>query len=146
VTSLSAVARHFLFVRETDGPNRGAFVELFQRFTGNSPGDSWCCSFESWVEDVAYRGHAPTPRTASCAYKLSQATAKGYVVSTPEIDDLYFFIESGVAHHVGIVTGISPLTGIAANTSPDGLSTNGIGVFEHEIHAHEIVFVRLPSA
>ncbi len=146
MTSLSVLARHFLFVRETDGPNRGAWVEFFSRFTGNDAGSSWCCSFESFLEDVAYRGHPPTPRTGVCAYKLSQATAQGYVVSSPAVDDLFFFLENGVAHHCGIVSGVEPLLAIAGNTSPDGLSANGTGVFEHPIpDGPNTVFVRLPA-
>jgi hypothetical protein len=142
--SLTACARHFLFVRETE-PNHGAWVEFFQRFCNGMPGDSYCCDFVSFIEDVAYHGHAPTVRTGSCQHKLSDAEAKGYVVDDPAVDDLYFFVDRGVAHHVGIVTGLDPLTGLAANTSPDGLSTNGTGVFEHQIPIAECVLVRLPT-
>lgn len=146
--SLSAIARRLNFVRETDGPNRGAWVSCFQRFAGGAAGDSWCADFISFVEDVAYRGKAPTRRSGSCDLKLSDARFKGFVVSAPQPDDLYFFItDVGHAHHCGIITAVSPLTGIAGNTSEDGTSTNGSGVFEHALNvaAKNIVFVRLPQ-
>jgi hypothetical protein len=37
---------------------------------------------------------------------------------------------------------IAPLTGIAGNTSEDGKSSNGTGVFEHGINAR--VFIHYP--
>jgi hypothetical protein len=80
---------------------------------------------------------------------LAVARAKGYVVNTPQVDDLYFFIDpvSGIPHHVGIVTESTPLTGIAGNTSEDGLSANGTGMFEHAVTVSptKIVFARLPK-
>lgn len=78
---------------------------------------------------------------------LADAHAKGYVVTQPQPDDLFFFVNSaGTPHHTGIVIGIAPLTGIAGNTSPTGQSSNGTGVFEHELNVNplRIVFVRLP--
>ncbi len=54
---------------------------------------------------------------------------------------------TGRAHHVGIVTVLDPLTSIAGNTSEDGLSSEGTGVFEHALHVapSRIAFVRLPK-
>lgn len=142
--SLSAIARRFAFVRETEGPNRGRWVEFFLRFTGNDPGDSWCASFESVCEDIAY-GKAVTPRSASCQEKLDWAVRKGRVVREPAPDDLCFSINAqGRAHHIAIVTDTSPLTAIAGNTSEDGTSDNGTGVYEHEISRTGKIFVRLP--
>ena len=142
--SLTAVARHFLFVRETQGPNRGAAVSFFQRFCGGRDGDSWCADFVSFVLDWAYHGASPLRKTGSTQHMLSDADTHGFRVSNPAIDDLYFFVRGdGTPHHVGIVTDIAPLTGIAGNTSEDGLSSNGIGVFEHEIPRVRTVFVRL---
>lgn len=152
MTSLSAVARHLLFVRETEGPNRGAWVSFFQRFTGGQEGDSWCADFVSVVLDIAYRGQSPLPKTGSTFTMLSEARGRGWIVPTPRPDDLYFFVNNaGVPHHVGIVTAAVPLTGplmgIAGNTSEDGQSSNGTGVFEHAIDVlpSKIVFIRLPT-
>lgn len=144
MASLSVVARRLAFIRETDGPNRGAWVSWLQRFCGGKDGDPWCADFVSFVEDVATHGHPLSKRTGSCPDKLT--SVKDRVVAQPQIDDIYFFIDAtGFAHHVGIVTGTNPLTGIAGNTSEDGLSNNGTGVFEHALTVDpaRIVFVRL---
>lgn len=142
--SLSAVARRFLFVRETEGPNKGYWVNLFQRFTGNNEGDSWCASFVSFVDDVCTKGHVRVKRTASTNDMLTQCKARKQIVKTPQVDDLVFTVHPfGFAHHVGIVTSINPLTSIAGNTSEDGTSDNGTGVYEHTISWKNKVFARL---
>lgn len=144
--SLTAVARHLTFIRETLGPNRGFWVNFLQRFCGGQLGDAWCADFVSLVLDIAYMGGPPLAPTSSTKAMLSQATIKGMTIAYPKPDDLYFFVRpDGTPHHVGIVTDTAPLTGIAGNTSEDGLSTNGVGVFEHEIPiGPKTVFVRLP--
>lgn len=145
--SLTAVARHLNFVRETLGTNLGAWVQKFQRETGGVPGESWCADFLYFVEDTASFGQPRLPKTGSCQEMLDASRQKGYEVPTPQQDDVFFRVnKQGHAHHCGIVTGISPnLTGIAGNTSEDGLSDNGTGVFEHSISPNNIVFVRLPK-
>lgn len=145
--SLHVIARRFSFIRETEGPNRGTWVNYLQRFCSGKDGDSWCADLVSKVIDIAYRGHAPVRRSGSCQEILTDARAKGFVKVAPAIDDLFFYVNAdGHAHHVGVVTNASPLTGIAGNTSEDGKSSNGTGVFEHAltISPARIVFVRLP--
>jgi len=153
IASPTVVARRFDYVRETEGQNRGTWVSLFQRFTGNRPGDSWCASFVSLVLDIVFRGQSPLRRSASCDVLLQQCMGAHYIVDTPQVDDLFFYvrewpvIQSQVdAYHVGIVTALSPdVIGIAGNTSPDGQDTNGSGVFEHALPKNKIiVFARLP--
>lgn len=145
-TSLTAVARHLNFIRETNGPNAGAWVNCLQRFTGGISGDSWCADFVSFVLDVAYYGTRMLPRTGSTGRLLDAAKAKGWLVAAPAVDDLYFFINAdGRPHHVGVITCVDPLTGIAGNTSEDGRSSNGTGVFEHAIPHTGILFVRVPK-
>lgn len=140
--SLTVIARRLNFIRET-APNDGAWVTFIQRFTGNKPGDSWCASFVCLVLDVAYRGQSPLPKSAWCPSLLSEGRSKGWIVTDPRPDDIFFYVNAaGMAHHIGIVTGVTPLTGIAGNTSEDGTSSNGTGVFEHPISA--TVFLRLP--
>lgn len=142
--SLSTVAARLSFIRETEGPNAGYWVNFLQRFCDGVEGDSWCADFESFVEDVAYKGKNLTPRTGSSDAKLRFCKAKGWIVAQPQLDDLYFYVHSnGVAHHIGIVSGIAPLTGIAGNTSKDGRSSNGDGVYDHAINAAACVFARL---
>ena len=139
-----AIARQFAFVRETLGPNRGVWVEAFQRIGDGKPGDSWCCDFVSAVLWIAYQGPCPMPRTGSC--DVAWSIAQQYEVSLPVAGDLFFRVRpDGDAHHVGIVTGTGPITAIAGNTSSDGQSSNGTGVFEHPLQGTpETRFVRLP--
>ena len=148
--SLTAISRHFYHIRETLGPNRGFFVSMLQRFCHGKDGDAWCADFVSFVLDIAYMGKPPLRKTGSTQEMLSEAKVKGFFTTTPRADDLFFFVrEDGTPHHVGIVTDVdSPglsFIGIAGNTSDDGTSSNGTGVFEHAITlTNGVVFVRLP--
>lgn len=138
-----AIARQFAFVRETLGPNRGVFVEAFQRIGDGKPGDSWCMDFVSLVLWVCYQGPAPLPRTGSC--DVAWAIAKDYEVQVPVPGDVFFRVKGNDAQHVGIITATGPLTAIAGNTSEDGKSSNGTGVFEHPLIVNaETRFARLP--
>lgn len=145
MSSIVQIARHLDFVREVGGPNTGDWVTFIQRVTGNGPGDSWCASFVCLVLDIAYRGKSPLKATAWTPAVLAEAKRNGWITITPQPGDLFFYVNAERAHHVGIVTGIDPLIGIAGNTSPDGLSNNGTGVFEHAISATNTVFVHLPQ-
>lgn len=148
--SLTAVAKHLDFIRETEGANRGFWVEFLQRFCDGVPGDSWCADFESLVEEVAYKGHNKTPRSGATNVKLAFCKKQGWIVKTPQVDDIFFYVyaDTGLAHHIGIVTGVAngKITAIAGNTSENGKSDNGTGVFEHTISAGPTtVFARLPK-
>lgn len=152
------IARRFLFVRETLGPNRGAWVQEFQRSVGLHPGEPWCMAFVWKVFDIAYSGQCPLLRSGSCHAVLADARRKGWEVVEPQPGDLYFYLNGDHAHHVGILTPprdpvidgvrvqgemLGRLSGIAGNTSEDGKSSNGDGVYEHEI-AGRMAFVRVP--
>jgi hypothetical protein len=143
------IMRQFSFVRETLGPNRGVFVEAFQRIGDGQPGDSWCMDLVSFVLWICYQGPAPLPRTGSCATAFAVAKQNGWIVTTPAINDVFFRVtDEGHAHHVGIVTRTYPdrVGSIAGNTSADGISSDGTGVFEHDLtFKPSLVFVRLPS-
>lgn len=142
--SLSVIARRFSFVRETEGPNHGFWVSFFLRFTGNVEGESWCASFVSRCDDIATKGKMRVLKTASTQAMLNEARQRHLVVPTPAVDDLVFTVRpDGTPHHVGIVTGLDPLTSIAGNTSESGQSSDGNGVWEHEISPANKVFVRL---
>jgi hypothetical protein len=150
--SLIAVARRLAFVRETDGPNRGAWVEYLLRESKGNAGDPWCAAFVSFVLDVAYFGKPPLPSTTATRVLLAAARAQGWTLAAgepPAPEDLFFYVRAdGTPHHVGIVTseGGAPLAGIAGNTSEDGRSSEGTGVFEHglAVDPGRIVFVRIP--
>lgn len=146
IASLIVVARRLAFIRETLGQNRGAWVGFIQRFTGNGAGDSWCASFMSLILDIAYNGQPPLARTASADAMYRECRNKGFLITSPVLGCLFFYLNSdGIAHHVGISTAIAPLTGIAGNTSPDGLSANGDGVYEHIINETSLAFAALPE-
>lgn len=142
-SELVGLARRFLYVREAS-PNAGQRVEAIQRWSGGAKGQSWCAHFATMLLDLAFGGSAPIPRTGSCDEIYQLAKAKGWLTATPAVGDLFLYVRDGTedAHHVGIVTSVAPLRGIAGNTSADGKSSNGDRVAEHDISAH--VFVHYP--
>jgi hypothetical protein len=141
--TIIGIARQFAYVREaqTVGQNRGLRVEGIQKWADGQAGDSWCAEFVWFVLDVAFQGKCPIPRTGSCQAILDFATQHLKVTSQPQVGDLFLYVDqNNHAHHIGIVTSTTPLIGIAGNTSPDGRSSNGDGVYEHAIAAR--IFVR----
>jgi hypothetical protein len=144
-------ARMFLFVREVSGKqNFGQRVEAIIKWCGGTAGDSYCCYFVTMVLDICFQGNSPIPREGSCQVVYDLAKKNGWVTSTPSVGDLFLYVdENGHAHHIGFVTTIpyirdprASLAGIAGNTSEDGKSSNGTGVFEHGINAK--VFIHYP--
>lgn len=141
------VARQFAFVREAQqlGQNKGARVEAIQRWSLGSPGDSWCAEFATMTLDIAFQGDPPIPRLASCEAIRQLAAREGWLVATPSPGDLVLSLDAnGHAHHVGICTVADPLTTVAGNTSHDGASSNGDGVYEHQIASTGKAFVHYP--
>lgn len=132
------IARQFLYIREAQsiGQNRGLRVESIQHWAGGVQGDSWCMEWVWMVLDIAYQGHPPFDRMQSCEALRGLAQDRGWLRGIPSVGDLFLYVNSaGRAHHVGIVTSVEPLTGIAGNTSEDGTSANGDRVAEHAIKA-----------
>lgn len=147
--AIVAVARRLSFIRETDGANRGLWVEFILRFTGNVAGESWCMAFVSLILAIVYRGKSPLLKTASCQDALTDARKKGYVTAAPTPGCLVFSVANGRAHHVAICTATptaDAIPVIAGNTSEDGKSSNGTGVFEHPVSRADKVYVQLPNA
>lgn len=147
------LARQWTFVREVGGQNKGLGPSIFQRFTGNAPGDSWCASFASFILYQAFEGKQPLFASASTNALLTEARQQGWLTAAPEIGDLFFYVhaDTGLPHHVGFVTRITPgsthpYDGIAGNTSADGVSSNGDRVAEHPllVPAESLVFVHYP--
>ena len=147
--SLVAIARLFLFVREAQhlGQNKGARVEAIQRWSLGQSGDSYCCEFATMVLDIACQGEAPIPRLQACQDVYEMAIQQGWLVDDPQAGDLFLYVnDADHAHHIGICCGEG--RGIAGNTSPDGRSSNGDGVYEHPIlppSEGKIVYVRVPG-
>ena len=145
--SLLDIARLFLFVREVP-PNRGLRVQGIQTWSGGQAGDSWCCEAATMWLDLYFQGQSPIPRRQACQDVYAMAKLRGWVVSDPQPGDLYLFVtDDDHAHHIGVLTSTSPLTGISGNTSSDGLSSNGDGVYEHALTVppQHIRFVRVPG-
>lgn len=141
-----AIARQFVYVREA-GANRGLRVEAIQHWSDGQFGDSWCMEFATMVLDIAYQGAAPIPRQGSCEAVHQLAKTAGWIAETPSVGDLALSInDQGLAHHVGIVSSVSPLKTIAGNTSEDGTSSNGDRVAEHAIADVDKVFIHYQEA
>lgn len=142
-------ARNFGFVREVGSPNHGLWVGIFQRFVGIADGQSWCAAFVCFVLAIIVDGRdlLPFPATGVCEEIHQWAVTHNKIVSLEQglPGDLYLYVTpEGHAHHVGILT--APWhdgpDGIAGNTSRDGKSSNGDGVYEHTLTAG-IVIVRV---
>lgn len=126
-----ARARQFLFVREV-GANAGRWVEAIQRIGGTSKGQPWCACFVSFVLGIWFDGAPPLAYTAGCDAMLTEAKAKGMVVSRPKKGDLFFVMKSvNDAVHVGFVVECvgDAFTTIEGNSNSDG-GREGFGVFE----------------
>lgn len=142
IYSPTDIARQFLFVREAT-PNKGQRVEAIQRWSGGSPGDSWCCEFATMVLDICFQGSSPIPRLQAVQDVYNMAKAKGWMIDIPQKDDLFIYVNDvDHAHHIGFVT--NQVDGIAGNTSADGLSSNGDRVAEHARASTHIKFIRYP--
>jgi hypothetical protein len=131
--SATEIAREFLFVREA-GPNKGNRVEAIQKWGGGIAGQSWCALFATMVLDICFEGNSPIPRLGACQSVYDLAKKNGWLVTFPMKDDIFLYVnDQDHAHHVGFVTIDRGATGIAGNTSADGTSSNGDGVYEHAI-------------
>src|SRR5215467_12701467 len=142
-----SLARVFNFVREAqaEGQNRGIRVEAIQHWSEGQIGDSWCAEFATMILDLCFAGQAPISREGSCQAIKDLADQNGWTTASPTVGDLFLYVnDAGHAHHVGIVTQTDPLMGIAGNTSADGTSSNGDGVYEHQIKTN--VFIHYPRS
>lgn len=126
-------ARMFLFVHEVP-QNKGLMVESIQHWSGGQPGDSWCAFFVLFILDICFGGKDKNPLKRSGAVQViyDQAKQENWLTTTPINGDLFIYVnDADKAHHTGIYTGFG--NGIAGNTSEDGTSSNGVGVFEHKL-------------
>lgn len=138
------IARQFKFVREVP-ENKGCRVEAIQHWSGGEPGDSWCCEFATMVLDICFQGQSPIPRLQAVQDVYDLAKKNNWMTNNPVKDDLFIYVnDEDHAHHIGIFTENNE--GIAGNTSEDGLSSNGTGVFEHALISNpkHIKFIHYP--
>jgi hypothetical protein len=143
------IARQFLYVREAAGkPNRGVRVEAIQHWSGGQGGDSWCCEFWWMCNDIANQGNFVLPRVQACQDVYDYGKKNKLVVSVPQVGDTFLYVnDADHAHHIGFVTALTILSGIAGNTSADGTSDNGDRVAEHGLilNTKHLKFVRFPK-
>lgn len=143
--SPTEIARQFPL--KEAGQNKGQRVEAIQHWSGGIPGQSWCCYFATFILDVCFELNAPIPRLGACQDVYNMAKAKGWLVDKPVNDDLFLYVnDQDHAHHVGIITNADENIGIAGNTSADGVSSNGDGVYEHKLISNpaHIKYVHYP--
>lgn len=128
-------AKLFTFVREEPkGSNAGQAVEAFQKHTGNSKGEAWCCSFVMTVLDGMVEH--PLTRTGSCANLGAGAKEHGLLHGEPVKGAIFllWFPSLGRFAHTGFLLGKNDdgsWNTIEGNSNPDG-SREGYGVFVRE--------------
>lgn len=147
------LARKQKYVRELPN-NRGLRVEAIQHWSDGAAGDSWCMEWVWMILDMAYEGQSPIggpdgqQRLQSCEELHQLAFKHGWVTNDPGPADLALRVsEFGYAHHVYIVTSVNGQTlgTVSGNTSKDGTSSNGDGVYEHDVtRDSSLVFVKYP--
>jgi hypothetical protein len=139
------VARGHLWVRETNGSNRGEVIDEMIRRTSLDPKirAPWCAAFVAYIGYLVFGKLWPLARVAGCVSLYEDALKKGLVRTTPSIGSIgllfgrapdgkerfkhAFLVDSLVADgKVGTIEG---------NTNGKG-SVEGDGVFEQ---------VRLPG-
>lgn len=137
----------FGHVREAQA-NKGQRVEAIQRWSGGTPGQSWCCYLVTMILDMCFKGNSPLARQGSTDVVFQQAKKNGWFVTDPKKDDIFLYVHPGTedAHHIGFITVDGGSRGVAGNTSSDGKSSNGDGVYEHQISTNPqlVKYVRYP--
>lgn len=111
--------------------NSGPEINQWLAFVHQPPGASYCAAFAcSMVRDarVALGIESIAFKKSASALHLLELNAN-LITTDPQPGDLVIFDHGHGLGHVALVTG--PGTSIAGNTSPDGKSRNGTGVFEH---------------
>jgi hypothetical protein len=137
-------------VVESGGPNRGTYVEIYQRAAGIKPGDPWCAAYCFFRHEEAARKlelDNPLPRSGYCpvfknwAIKnkcwVAVATAavrNGAGVSVGDLCLFYFRNLKRVAH-IGIVVEVTTngVFTVEGNTGPQGavgVQREGDGVYK----------------
>ncbi len=130
---LLTIARCWLGVRELPD-NRGLRVEAVQHYSGGVFGDSWCAEMWWLWHDLFFRCAGPVPRFQAVQTFYDLAKQRGWLTNMPAPGSTFMLVNAADhAHHIGVVTDTAPLAGIAGNTSSDGESSNGDGVYEHRL-------------
>lgn len=136
------VARSLLWVRETDGANRGEVVDQMVRGTGLKPEGAypWCAAYVAYVGRAALGQKGwPLKAWAGCVSLHDEAQKLGMLSTTPTKGAI--FLQYGKAgdgkyryRHTGFLAadlGDGLWQTIEGNTNEAG-SPEGVGVFERE--------------
>ncbi|NOT08948.1 MAG: hypothetical protein HOP28_12185 [Gemmatimonadales bacterium] len=132
------VARSYLWVRETNGANRGEMVDQLVRACGMDPTKrlAWCAAFATTAGVGALGSRWPLPRVMGCMSLFDAAKAKGFLRAQPARGALFLqwkYVERENVWrfaHTGIITSDrAPWTTIEGNSNKAG-SRDGDGVFE----------------
>lgn len=135
------VARAMMFVRETNGANRGEVVDEMIRLTALDPANRppWCAAGVAWTGYAALRKLWPLKKVAGCVSLYDDAKAKNLIRSFPErgaIGLIYgedvkrfrhcYFVESLLT-----IPSPKPIHTFEFNTNKEG-SPEGTGGFERD--------------
>jgi hypothetical protein len=146
-TALVATARKYRNARESAGPNtdNGGFIDQCLAAIGGHPGQSWCAAAVSaFVKETAEQMGIKVNFHPSLSALRMLSKNPDLVVTDPQPGDIVIWDHTvdpaKPAGHVGILTDVVRVDGqvagmeaIAGNTSPDGKSREGTGVFEHAV-------------
>lgn len=135
------------WVKEATNHNDGRWVEAILRLVGHTKGAPWCAGFVCLVLDIAFKGHNPLPKTASCDVLLEFARKQGWLQEEPIAGDVFLLMKTKTdAVHTGIVTAVGQVSvkTIEGNTNEGG-SRDGWGVFARERNRKGLVFIRIPD-
>lgn len=125
-------ARTYINVVEDPlGSNSGPLIDDWLAFVGGIPGDPWCAAFSCVVVHEArmLEKMPPLEFRRSSGALLLLIINDALKTDDPQPGDLIIWDHGGGRGHVSIKTG--DVSHIAGNTSPDGKSRNGTGVYEH---------------
>ena len=162
------LARQYLGVQETAGPNEGPILKTIREallYVG-APPCSWCALFVAWC---LIRAYCPLPGPVGPSHKiwlrntlgftgtffvestrdwLFHAEQRGMLTTEPCEGDLFLLLKpDGVPHHIGFVTqNVAPLFHTLEGNTNAGGSVNGDGVYERTRAMEEGVrFISLPT-
>lgn len=100
----------FLGIYEKGGANRGPEVEMFQRSTGGSVGDSWCMESQQWFVRricAVYRVEMRMFKSASCIQVWKNTPAE-FRITKPEVCSIVIWDDEDGTGHTGLVIYVYP--------------------------------------
>lgn len=127
VLQIVAILADKIKVRENEGPNRGAWIDDFNRVAGVPLGSPWCGAMLTWAFDMF---DMPKPRYgASVSSWVSWAKAHDLIVKDPKRADLCAWLNDNGTGHIGQIVSAIPgfIQSIEGNTTPGPLGNQRDG-------------------